>query len=145
MITGMNHVGIVVADMERSVAFYRDLLGMELLGSAYPFSGPLFDQVMALDNVRGNICMIKSENVQLKLYEFETPESAAKDPNYAVSDRGISHFGVNVNGIDAVYEKLLAAGVRIHCPVLQFDSGMKATYARDPDGNVFELMELPRR
>lgn len=144
MITGMNHVGIVVADMDRSVSFYRDMLGMELLGQAFAFGGPLFDQVMALDNVKGKICMMKKANVQLELYEFETPASAVKDPNYAVSDRGISHFGVNVEDIDATYERLSAAGVRFHCPVLQFGSGMKATYGRDPDGNVFELMELPR-
>jgi len=143
MITGMNHVGIVVANMERSVAFYEDMLGMALLGPAYQFGGPLFDQVMALNNARGKICMMKKANVQLELYEFETPNSAAKDPNYAVSDRGISHFGINVEDIDATYEKMLAAGVRFHCPVLRFESGMKATYGRDPDGNVFELMQPP--
>lgn len=60
---------------------------MELPGPAFAFGGPLFDQAMAFDNVKGKIYMMKKANVQLELYEFETPASAAKDPNYAVSDR----------------------------------------------------------
>jgi predicted enzyme related to lactoylglutathione lyase len=47
-----------------------------------------------------------------------------------------------VDDIAATYEKLSTAGVRIHCPVITFNDGsMKAAYCRDPDGNVFEILE----
>jgi hypothetical protein len=42
-------------------------------------------------------------------------------------------------------ERLRAAGVRFHSPVTTFPSGIKATYGRDPDGNVFEMLEIPAR
>jgi hypothetical protein len=44
-----------------------------------------------------------------------------------------------------MYVRLVVAGVRFHCPVVTFPSGVKATYGRDQDGNVFELLEMPQR
>jgi catechol 2,3-dioxygenase-like lactoylglutathione lyase family enzyme len=142
MIKGMNHVGISVSDLDRSIAFYKDMLGMELAGPIVAFAGPLFEQVMALENPQGRIGFLSNGSLQIELFEFHHPTPAPKDPNYSVADRGISHFCVEVTDLAATYERLLAAGVRFHCPVLKFPSGIQATYGRDPDGNVFELLEL---
>lgn len=137
-----NHVGISVTDIERSVAFYRDMLGMEQLCDIFPFGGEQFSEIMDIPNVQGRMCMIGKGTLQLELFEFANPSPRAKDPEYPVSDRGYSHFGVEVDDIDATYEKLLAANVRIHSPVMTFMGGtMRAAYCRDPDGNVFEIME----
>jgi catechol 2,3-dioxygenase-like lactoylglutathione lyase family enzyme len=144
MIKGMNHVGISVSDLDRSIEFYRQMLGLELAGPIFPFAGPLFEQVMALENPQGRIGFLSNGSLQIELFEFARPNPAPKDPNYSVADRGISHFCVEVTDLAGTYERLLAAGVRFHCPVLTFPSGIKATYARDPDGNVFELLEMSR-
>ena len=143
MIKGINHVGISVADLDRAVEFYTGLLEMELLGSIFPFGGPLFDQVMRIEGAQGRMCVVRKNSLQLELFEFAQPRSVPKDPDYSVSDQGISHFGIDVVDIAATYDRLVAAGVRFHCPVQEFPSGIKATYGRDPDGNVFELLEIP--
>lgn len=138
-----NHVGISVTDIERSIAFYRDLFGLEQLCEVFPFGGEDYETIMDLPGASGRMCMIGKGNLQLELFEFAG--SRAKDPEYPVSDRGYSHFGFEVDDIAATYEKLKAAKVRIHSPVITFNGGsMKAAYCRDPDGNVFELLE-PRR
>jgi catechol 2,3-dioxygenase-like lactoylglutathione lyase family enzyme len=142
MIKGMNHVGISVSNLDRSIEFYRQMLGLELAGPIFPFAGPLFEQVMALENPQGRIGFLSNGSLQIELFEFSHPHSAPKDPDYSVADRGISHFCVEVTDLAGTYERLLAAGVRFHCPVLKFPSGIKATYGRDPDGNVFELLEM---
>jgi predicted enzyme related to lactoylglutathione lyase len=77
----------------------------------------------------------------LELFAFAEPKPMRKDPNHSVGDHGISHFGVMVEDIEGTYRRLSAEGVRFHCPVTTFPSGMKAAYGRDMDGNVFELLE----
>jgi catechol 2,3-dioxygenase-like lactoylglutathione lyase family enzyme len=110
------------------------------LCEVFPFGGPDFEAIMDIPGVTGRMCMIGKGNLQLELFEFSN--SKARDPGYPVSDRGYSHFGVTVDDIAATYEKLSTAGVRIHCPVITFNDGsMKAAYCRDPDGNVFEILE----
>jgi catechol 2,3-dioxygenase-like lactoylglutathione lyase family enzyme len=138
-----NHVGISVSDIERSIAFYRDMFGMEQLCEVFPFGGEQFEAIMDIPGVTGRMCMIGRNDLQLELFEFAG--ARPKDPEYPVSDRGYSHFGFEVEDIAATYAKLKAAGVRIHSPVITFNQGsMKAAYCRDPDGNVFELLEPGR-
>src|SRR5579864_5970383 len=108
----MNHVGIVVADLERSVAFYIEMLGMEIAAPAFPFSGSRFEQIMALENVQGRMCVLRTGNMMVELFEFFRPIPSVKDPNYSVGDRGLSHFGIEVDDIDATYRRLRTAGVR---------------------------------
>lgn len=140
----MNHIGISVSDLERSITFYRDMLDMEQLCEIFPFGGPQFQKVMGLPDAEGRMCVIRGGTVQLELFEFARPDPAVQDPNYSVGDRGISHFGIEVPDVQATYDRLAAAGVRFHCPIETFPGGVKATYGRDPDGNVFELLEMPK-
>jgi catechol 2,3-dioxygenase-like lactoylglutathione lyase family enzyme len=136
----MNHVGICVVDLQRSIDFYRTHFAMELLYHA-PFSGPQYEAVMALSDVRGQMCVLKNNTVQLELFQFEHPRPSGAPAEETMANRGISHFGFEVDDIDATYQRLVAAGVHCHCPVLEFKGGMRATYVRDPDGNVFELLQ----
>jgi glyoxylase I family protein len=139
----MNHVGISVSNIERTIAFYRDMFGMEELTPVFPFGGPDFSAIMGVENAQGRMTMISNGDVRLELFEFANPRPAPRDPNYPVADHGYSHFGFDVEDIDAVYERLKAAGVPIHCPVIQFQGGIRAIYARDPDGYVFEVLQMP--
>ena len=137
-----NHVGISVTDLDRSIAFYREMFGMEPLGDPFPFGGEQFSEIMDIPDAQGRMCMIAGGNLRLELFEFANPAGKAKDPKYPVSDRGISHFGMTVDDIHATYARLKAAGVPIHGRLQTFaGSGMRAAYCRDPDGNVFEIMQ----
>jgi catechol 2,3-dioxygenase-like lactoylglutathione lyase family enzyme len=138
-----NHVGISVADIDRSIAFYRDMLGLQQLCEVFPFGGDQFEAIMDIPGVTGRMCMIGNGHLQLELFEFDG--ARAKDPEYPVSDRGYSHFGVEVDDIAATFARLEAAGTRIHSPIITFNQGgMQAAYCRDPDGNVFEILQPGR-
>lgn len=142
MIKGMHHVGISVASLERSIAFYTELLGMEVAAQPFPLNGPDLEQIMALPDLQGRMCVVRKDSLLIELFEFAQPKPLAKDVNYPVSNYGISHFGIEVDNVDNAYQRLLAAGVQFHSPVMSFQRGVKATYGRDPDGNVFELLEM---
>jgi lactoylglutathione lyase len=145
-ITPFNHVGISVENLERSIGFYRDMFGMELLGEPFPFGGTQFSEIMDIPDVQGRMCMIAKGNLWLELFEFANPDGKQKDRAYPVSDRGYTHFGFTVDDIDAVHARLTAAGIRVHSPVQTFaPSGMRAAYCRDPDGNVFEVQQQGNR
>lgn len=140
-LTGFHHVGISVADIDRSIAFYRDIFGMEQACEVFPFGGEQYRQIMALPDPQGRMCVMAKGNLMLELFAFSSPAPAPQDPDRPVSDRGLTHFGVWVEDIEGTSERMKAAGVRFHSPVLRFPGGMKAAYGRDPDGNVFELLE----
>ena len=138
----MNHVGISVADIERSIDFYCRMLEMKQACEVFPFGGKDFEEIMDLDGAQGRMCVVGNGDMQVELFEFAAPAPASRNPDYSVGDRGISHFGVSVPDIDSAYQRLQAAGVRIHSPIKTFPGGTRAIYARDPDGNVFELVEM---
>lgn len=142
MIRSMNHVGISVANLDRSIEFYRDLLGMEV-GAVSAFEGQQYERILALAGAAGRSVMLRHGNTQIEIFEFRHPQPRVGDRDRPVCDHGITHFCIEVSDIDSLYEKLRAAGTRFHCPPLNFFGIARATYGRDPDGNVFELLELP--
>ena len=140
MIRRLNHVGISVVSLERSLDFYRDLLGMEVVVQT-EFSGEKYSAILGLPGAKGRVALVKATDIQLELFEFHRPSPGHSDPKRPVSDHGITHFCIEVHDIDGVYERLKSAGTSFHCAPLNFPGVAKATYARDPDGNVIELME----
>jgi len=141
MITGFSHVGIAVANLERSIEFYRDLLGMQVIQDV-PFEGPRYDSILALRGAKGRVAVLRIGNLELEFFEFLHPAGRSQDPNRPVSERGITHFAVEVDDLAGIYERLQAAGVVFHCPPIDFGFAA-ATYLRDPDGNVIELLQMP--
>jgi catechol 2,3-dioxygenase-like lactoylglutathione lyase family enzyme len=141
MIKTLIHVGISVVNLERSVAFYREVLRMEVVERA-EFEGTLYERILALKETRGKVVLLRYRSLELELFEFIRPPPKPADPDRHVCDHGITHFSVEVSDIEAEYKRMKAAGVVFHCPPLAFAENVKATYARDPDGNVFELVDL---
>lgn len=141
MIKGLHHAAISVKDLDRSIQFYCGLLGMEMLGQS-EFSGAAMDRITTLTNTRGRVAMLRAGDQHLELFEFTAPTPKPRDAQRPVCDHGISHFCIEMTNIQLEFERLTAAGVEFHCTPQTFGN-MKATYARDPDGNVVELLEMP--
>lgn len=143
MIKAINHVGVSVENIERSVSFYRDLLGMEVV-TQKDFAGEQYEAILGFKGAKGRLAMLQAGTMRIELFEFSHPSPKLNDPSRKVLDQGISHFCIEVNDIEAEYERLKAGGVSFHCPPLEFcgkTGNSRATYGRDPDGNVFELLE----
>jgi catechol 2,3-dioxygenase-like lactoylglutathione lyase family enzyme len=144
VITGLHHAGISVLDLDRSLRFYCDLLGMQVQAQGL-FGGETLASVMNLSGARGRSAMLRAGAQCLELFEFGNPVPRRRRSERPVCDHGICHVCVQVTDLQQDYERLRAAGVRFHCPPQPFGDDMLATYARDPDGNVVELLQIVSR
>jgi catechol 2,3-dioxygenase-like lactoylglutathione lyase family enzyme len=141
MITAFSHVGISVSNLERSLAFYRDLLGMRVIQEV-PFGGPSYDAIMGVNGTDGRIAVLRTQNLEIELLEFRRPLPRPADPDRRVFDQGLSHFAIHVADIAALRARLEAAGVRFHSALVYFPRcATTAVYFRDPDGNLIEMIQ----
>jgi len=103
------HVGISVGDMERSVAFYRDVLGFEVVGTGEAFDEE--DKPLDLQGVHLLSTAMRCGDCQIELLQFLSPQGRTEAPN--MSDAGCVHMALAVDDIHSVYEKLLDAGAQV--------------------------------
>lgn len=142
MIRGIHHTAISTGNLDRALAFYRGLLGFEVVFEfEWPKGTEPADQITGLKDSSARTAMLKAGNMLIEVFEYASPPPRPNDPRRPVCDHGITHICLDVVDIESEYERLKAAGMTFHCPPL--DLGIsKATYGRDPDGNVVELQEV---
>jgi len=142
MIKTVRHAAIVVTDMERSLAFYRDLLGLRVALDVER-EGEFFDKLLALPGLRMRVVMLEApDGNRLELFEFLSHPKKAPD-NVETCDIGCMHVAFSVSDIDETYRVLSENGIAFHCPPLVSEDGYgKVTYCRDPDGTILELVQI---
>jgi catechol 2,3-dioxygenase-like lactoylglutathione lyase family enzyme len=143
MIRGIHHTAISTRNLERALGFYRDLLGFEMVFEfAWPEGAEIADQITGLKSSSARAAMLRAGNAFIELFEFASPPPVPGDPKRPVCDHGITHIALDVRDIDAEYARLSEAGMIFHCPPQDLGPGTRATYGRDPDGNVVELQQI---
>jgi len=143
MIHGIHHTAISTGDMQRALRFYRDLIGFEEeWSSTWQVGTATVDKIVGLKDSSAQVVMLKLGDAHIELFQYTTPHPKPGEPNRPVCDHGITHLCLRVTDIDVEYERLKAAGMVFHCPPQAAGKGFRATYGRDPDGNVVELLEV---
>jgi len=135
-----HHMGISVRDMGRALRFYRDLLGFEVEWEHEDRGGAEMSRVVGLPEARAHITMLKTYGGRIELFHYLNPEGREAGPKRQC-DFGPIHFALTVRGVWALYEHLRAAGVEFNCPPQVLRPGVTATYMKDPEGNIIELVE----
>ncbi len=142
MLKGFHHAALSTPDLDRSVAFYRQLFGCEVVREfGWPAGVPAADAVTGLSNSAARAVMLRLGESHLEIFEFSSPAAKPGDPDRPACDHGISHICVEVADCQAEYARLTGAGMHFHCPPQPQDGGF-VTYGRDPDGNILELLEF---
>ena len=143
MIRGVHHTAISTGNLERALAFYRDLLGFEVLSEfSWPVGTEVADHITGLKGSSARAAMLRAGNLMLELFQYETPAPKPGDPVRPVCDHGITHLCLDVTDLDAEYDRLKGAGMSFHCPPQDLGPDVRTTYGRDPDGTVIELQEI---
>ena len=138
----MDHVGVVVDDLEAATAFFAEL-GMELEG-ATPVEGRWADRVSGLDGIRVDIAMMRTPDGhgRLELTKFRTPAAVSAEPaNAPANTLGIRNIMFAVDDIDDVIARLLTHGAELVGEVAQYEDSYRLCYIRGPAGIIVALAE----
>ncbi len=119
-VLAIHHVSLIVADTARSLAFYRDILGLEPVPERPDLAFP-------------GVWLWVGEQ-QIHLLELPNPDPVEGRPEHGGRDR---HLAMRVGALDPLIARLLDAGIAYTLS----RSGRRALFCRDPDGNAVELIE----
>jgi catechol 2,3-dioxygenase-like lactoylglutathione lyase family enzyme len=137
----MEHVGVVVDDLEAATAFFVEL-GLELEGET-SVEGRWVDRIVGLDDVRADVAIVRTPDGhgKLELTKFHTPAAASAEPNAPANTPGIRHILFAVEDIEDVLARLHAHGAELVGEVEQYEDIYRLCYVRGPAGIIVELAE----
>lgn len=135
-----HHVGISVADLDRALHFYRDLLGFEVEWDHPQRGGEEMSKVVGLNDVKAHMVMLRGYGTRIELFDYLSPKGQAVGSGRQC-DYGLIHFALTVTGLQELYDRLVKTGVEFNCPPQVLRHGVLATYMKDPEGVTIELVE----
>jgi catechol 2,3-dioxygenase-like lactoylglutathione lyase family enzyme len=146
-LTAVHHVGLVVRNLDRSISFYHDLLGLPFANEPTPwFEGPELEKGVGVPGARlRQVSLWVGAHSTMELIEYANRPASSTAPvpnNYL----GAAHVCFKVDDVHATKAELEAVGVEFYSDVNVVDSGPLAgwrwVYFSDPDGLALELVEI---
>lgn len=140
MIQGVHHLAISTHDLERFVDHYRIWFGFERCGAgAWEQGNARIDTMVGLADSAARYEMIRLGNLYIEVFEYASPRGEAVRPQ--MCDPGLIHICLYTDNVVADYERLKALGMEFNCPP-GGTGATRATYGRDCDGNIVELLQI---
>jgi glyoxylase I family protein len=146
-IFGADHTGITVSNLERSLAFWRDVLGFELSHTAHQ-TGELANEITGVAGAEIKLAVLKAPGGhKIELLEYLAPADRTKHVDLRPCDIGSVHVALTVNDLNAILQRIAASGWKTAGKPQTLQSGPNAgkrvVYVRDPDGTTIEFMQTP--
>lgn len=132
-----HHVGITVSDLDRSVEFYGDVLGFDVL-ERFTVSGDAFSTAVDVDGATGRFAHLDADGVRVELVEYDPQGEDV--PTETVNQSGAKHLGFAVDDVDSFYDDLPSDVETLSEPKTT-ESGTRICFFRDPESNLVEVIE----
>jgi catechol 2,3-dioxygenase-like lactoylglutathione lyase family enzyme len=142
MLGPIHHYGVTVSDIDRSLEFYRDVLGFPVV-DRLTNAGPEISAAVGVDDVELEVVFLDGGSTLVELLRYERPSGGDANEGVRSNDVGASHVCLRVDNVDAAYESLRET-VPFFSEPRTLEGGVKIVYLTDPDGNVLELLEKPK-
>jgi catechol 2,3-dioxygenase-like lactoylglutathione lyase family enzyme len=144
VIINVNHTSFTVSDLDRSISFYRNFLGLELI--SLTGRDPAFsEKVTGIPGANLKIAYLQAPGHRLELIQYLSPPGEKLDCR--TNNIGSAHLAFNVDNLPALYADLKAKGVQFKSEPLEVPAGPNkctmAVYFTDPDGITLEFLQAP--
>lgn len=148
MVGRIYHVGLTVSDLDRSVIFYRDILGLEFQGEIL-MVGEETDKMFHKKNCKARVAYLNgSKNMEAPPVELiQFVDNAVNNVRSDLFTTSISELCFYTDDIDLVYKNLIENNIECLSEPQYFDftaqgfGKSKAFYFKDPDGIILEMMQ----
>jgi glyoxylase I family protein len=144
-IIAADHTGITVTNLERSISFWRDVLGFELSHRPHQ-TGKLASEITGVPGAEISIAVLKGYGHKIELLEYLAPADR-KHIALRPCDVGSVHVAFTVDDLDAVLATIAASGWKAAGRPQTLTAGPNArkrvVYVSDPDGTTIEFMQPP--
>ncbi len=136
-------IAISVVDMEKSLAFYKSMLGYTSNRKTQRLQGPIPQKIQGYKGVKGFVHWINDQSpfFQLELFQYDNPPARPMPPDARPCDIGFCRLGIWVADFDAIIARLKANEVTFLTAPKAYDSGGRRVCIKDPNGVLIEIME----
>lgn len=140
----LTHIGICVADMERSLRFYRDLLGFNYL-SRLDVEGEPSNTLLELPDVKLRAEYLERDGTRIELLHYASPGAQGDGSTPPMNRLGLTHLSLRVENLEQLLKELAGAGVRVLESTNVYNPHFQAgaIFITDPDGTRIELVAAP--
>jgi catechol 2,3-dioxygenase-like lactoylglutathione lyase family enzyme len=138
----LDHVSVVIEDLDDAVAFFT-ALGMTIEGRA-PIEGPWVDRINGIENIQVDVVMMRTPDGhgRLELTKFRNPKLVELQPAIAPPNAlGLRSVMFAVENIEDTVARLRAAGGELIGEVVQYEDKYILCYMRGPAGIIVSLAE----
>lgn len=141
MIKNIRHTGIVVENLDRSIAFYCNLLGFKIAKQQRE-KGEYISKILGLTDADIITVKLTSPDGQMiELVKYDSHDGQSRNKN--IYDIGISHLAFGVDDLNAFMQRLLESGIKfISEPALSPDAYARVAFCYSPEKTLIELVEV---
>jgi catechol 2,3-dioxygenase-like lactoylglutathione lyase family enzyme len=148
-VTAVVSIGTTVSDMDRAIAFYRDVLTFAKESDAELY-GPEIEQLLGVFGSRVRVVTLRLGAERLRLTEYLTPRGRPIPPEARSNDQSFQHVAIVVSDMQRAYARLRAFHVTHASTAPQRlpdwnknAGGIEAFYFKDPDNHTLEVIHFP--
>jgi len=144
-VVGSGNFSHIVTNLDKSIEFYRDVLGLELPGGAQPFGAK--PEIMQLGNTIGaqnriSVLKVAGSTLGVELIEYKDIDRKPAHPRF--QDPGAANLTLRVRDIDAVMARVKTSGAGVLTAAggpVEIGTASRNVFLQDPDGFVVEVAQ----
>ena len=138
------HVGLCVSDLERSLAFYCDVMGFTEVARRLNITDAGSANLLDFPEMDVELVYLERDGIRIELLWYRVPDRVEDDARRPMHRTGLTHLAFRVGDLDDLCRRIEeGGGTVLPAPTATFEQGNRGVMTLDPDGTRIELIERP--